>query len=158
MRRQLENDDSFKGLSDVPSITLDTGEVISEVEWKRRFDDEWYNADRNGPMEIITSEEGQKEAHRNNNNNKRDALSVAEKTGALTELTENEECFMDDVSDDWDWKNAYKIAGPDGARNTIFNQAKRDIDSGDIDRALTKFYIKMSDLKALMRREKRKDR
>ncbi len=38
--QKLEDKDSFALLSDKPTITLDTGEVISEKEWKRRFDDE----------------------------------------------------------------------------------------------------------------------
>jgi len=158
VRKQLEDKDSYSSLGTKPTITLDTGEVVSEREWKRRFDDDWYNATRNGDFEIIKSVEGQAEARRNNNRRNRDALSVAEKSGTLNELTENEADFMDDVSDDWDWKSAFKQAGPEGAKIVIFDQAKRDLRKGNIDKALSNFYIKMSDLKALMRRTNRKDR
>lgn len=158
MKKLLENSDSYAALLNTPSIVLDTGEVISPREWKLRFDTEWYNGDRYGEFQIITSEEGQKEATRNNNSNSRDVLNVAEKTKMLDELDDNQNEFMNDASDAWEWKDSYCVAGPEGAKNTIFAHAKRDIENGSLDRALTRFYISMSNLKTLMRREKRKDR
>lgn len=157
MQRNLE-DDSSSLLSEVPSITLADGEVISPLEWKRRFDDEWYNGNRNGDFTILKGSEAKAEARRNNNVSNRDALSVAEKTGSLVELTYNEDCFMQDVSDDFDWKNAYKIIGIEGAAEAIYSQARRDLESGNINKALEKFHMKMTELKAIIRREKRKDR
>lgn len=156
--QKLEDRDSFALLSNKKTITLDTGEIISEIEWKRRFDDEWYNADRNGSFEIIDSEEGKKEAHRNNNNNKRDLFNVAEKMMRIEEYDPDQKAFMQDASDSWEWNDAYKIAGADGAKRTIYAQAHRDIEQGDIDSALNKFYIKMIELKNLIRKEKRTDR
>ncbi len=92
------------------------------------------------------------------NNGNRDLLNVAEKSLKITEYDPNAKEFMEDASDSWEWNDAYKIAGADGAKRTIYSQARRDIETGDIDKALNKFYIKMSELKSLIRKEKRKDR
>lgn len=79
VRHELEDNESYAALSDVPSIEMEDGEVISPREWKRRFDKEYYNANRYGNYKMIDTLEGQKEAKRNMNSGNRDAINLHQK-------------------------------------------------------------------------------
>lgn len=163
VQHELENDAEYKGLGNEKNVKCpNTGELISEKEYLRRFNEEWYYGTRQKPTgqkayEIINTKEGQREAERNNNRNKRDVLSVAERTGTLRELTENEHEFMQDASDEWEWQDVYKYAGPEQAQHVIFEQAKRDIIAGkiDLDIILSRFAVKFMKLKTLRRRQRK---
>lgn len=156
MRHELEDNAEYKGLSDKPTIEIN-GELISEKEYMRRFNDEWYYATRNGSHTVMETREQKSEAERNNNRNKRDAMSVAERTGTLVELTNDEREFMDQASNEWEWQDVYKLAGPAEAKHVIFEQAKRDIENGivDLDITLSRFAIKMYKLKTLNERKRK---
>jgi hypothetical protein len=156
VRHELENEAEYQGLSDTPTIDLN-GEMISEKEYMRRFNDEWYYASRNGEHTIMETKEQKAETERNNNRNKRDTMSVAERTGTLVELTDNESDFMDQASNEWEWQDVYKMAGPTEARHVIFEQAKRDIEAGviDLDVTLSRFAIKMYKFKTLNERKRK---
>lgn len=159
VRHELEDNAEYKGLSDKKNIECPTtGELISEKEYLRRFNDEWYYGTRNNNgYTIINTKEGKKEAERNNNRNKRDAFSVAERSGALSELTQNEKDFMQDASDAWEWQDVYKFLGPKKAKMVIFEQAKRDINNAniDLDTTLSRFAVKILKLKTLNERKRK---
>lgn len=160
VRHELEDDVVYKGLSNKKDVTCPTtGELISEREYLRRFNAEWYYGTRqkkNG-YQVITTKEGQQEAERNNNNNKRDALATAVRRGQLEELRPEHQDFMEHASNEWEWQDVYKIAGPEQAKHVIFEQAKRDIEDGviDLDVILSRFVIKMMKLKTLNERKRK---
>jgi hypothetical protein len=166
VRHELESDTEYKGLSeDLDIVDPNTGELISEKEYLRRFNDEWYYATRNTPktadgkkdFRVITSEDGKVEAERNNNRNKRDVMSVAERSGTLDNLNGTEKDFMQEASDAWEWQDVYKYAGPAHAKHVIFEQTKRDIEEAvlDLDIILSRFVVKMLNLKRYNERKRK---
>lgn len=145
MQHELENDVEYQGLSD------------EEKDYLEQFNKEWYYGTRKGnKYEFHVDPDERAECERRNNMNKRDALSVAERTGKLDPLVEDETQFMQEASDEWEWQDVYKMLGPDAATHVIFEQAKRDINETtiDLDVILSRFAIKMYKLKTLKRREK----
>jgi len=151
----LESNDTFSALSDEPTIEIPNGEMISEREWKRRFDTEWYYGTRYGHQDILQTDEQRAEAERNNNYNKREALVAASNKDELQQLSRSEDEFMQEASDVWEWQNVYKVSGFEDAQHVIYEQAVRDIEANVIDHrlTLTRFYLKMTKLKTLKRRE-----
>lgn len=153
----LEDKDSYTWLSNKPSIKMPDGEVISPREYKRRFDAEWHNADfYTGEENIIKDEKIRSEAIRNYNSSKRDALSVAEKTGSLAELTPNEAQFMQDASNEWEWQEVYKRHGYAQALKTIIEQTVKEIENKNIAIRVTlsRFIVKVLDLRRVNARRK----
>ena len=158
VRHELENDAEYEGLSDDKTVKCpSTGEMISEKEYLRRFNNEWYYGSRQGKFKIMTTDQHKAEGRRRNNSNSRDMLSVAERTGTLTQLTDNEADFMKQASNEWEWQDVYKYAGPEEAKLVIFEQAKKDIKDGaiDLDVTLCRFVIKMMKLKTLNERKRK---
>ena len=157
VRHELENNTDYSNLSDEKNVNID-GEMISEKEYMRRFNNEWYYGSRNGEYKVINSVEGRREAERNNNRNKRDVMSLAERTGTLSELTDDESQFMNEASNEWEWQNVYKTAGPKEATLVIYEQAKRDILDKiiELDVILSRFVIKMMKLKTLNERKRKR--
>lgn len=98
-----------------------------EKEWIKQFNFEYYYAPANAQKQIITDEEGQKEAHRVHNGIFNDAYSRAERMGAMSELSPDKESFMQDASDEHDYMNVYKTQGYESAIKEIFYQAERDV-------------------------------
>lgn len=108
-----------------------------EREWIRQFYFERYKAPSNADKKIITDPEMQAEAHRIHNGIYNDVFSLAERSGSLRDLSPDEDRFMQDASDEWDWNNIYKEQGYEAALKQIFYQAERDLDNKIIDRQLT---------------------
>jgi hypothetical protein len=98
-----------------------------ERAWIKQFNLEYYKAPSNADKRIIVDEEGQKEAHRVHNGIFTDVYSLAERSGALSELSPDQERFMQESSDEWDWMNVYKEQGYEAAIKEIFHQAERDV-------------------------------
>lgn len=125
--------------------------------WIRQFNQEYYKAVANDKKVIITDPEMQAEAHRVHNSEARDLYSTAERTGSLRELSEDEDRFMQDASDEWSWENVYKEFGYKDALKEIFAQTIRDLDNKVIDRELTlaRFLSKYLSLKKINNRKGR---
>jgi hypothetical protein len=109
----------------------------AEREWIRQFNLEYYKAPANADKKIITDPKMQAEAHRVHNGIFNDIYSLAERSGALRDLSPDEDRFMQDASDEWDWHNVYKEQGYESALREIFAQTERDIDNKLIKRELT---------------------
>lgn len=127
-----------------------------EKKWLLQFYNEYYRAPSITEDSIIKDPEIKKEANRVHNTMYRDMYSIAEKTGALSELAEDEEQFMQDASDEWDWQNIYKTEGYESAIHEIFNQTERDLENKLISRKLTlaRFLNKYLALKKLNNRRR----
>jgi len=130
--------------------------------WAEQFDREWL---KNGTYDvpakerILKTKEQRKEANRNYNRVKRDALYVASRMpGQLLELDEEARVFMEDAADEFDWRNTYKIQGFKPASELIYDQAIRELDIKKIDdwkTVLIRMYIKLEKLRKLNDKEKR---
>ena len=123
-----------------------------EKEWAKKFYREYYGVDFYGEEEnIIKDKEIKSEAHRNHNSQFRDALSVAEKTGSLRDLTDSEREFMEAASDEWEYMDAYKLLGYGEALKVLILQTERDILKGgsDLKVVLARFIVKFNNLKRI---------
>lgn len=108
-----------------------------EREWIRQFNLEYYKAVANADKVIITDPEMQADAHRVHNGIYTDIYSLAERSGALRDLSPDEDRFMQDASDEWDWNATYKEHGYEAALKQIFFQTERDLENTAIDRQVT---------------------
>lgn len=155
---ELEDESTFKGLSNEKTIRMKNGEMISPREWKKRFDSDWYFGTRNGEPKILTEKQHIADGIRNNNMRQRDALYASELQGSLKNINEEERQFMEDASDEWEWQNVFKTQGPEEAIQVIYSQAERDLQNPklSVNITLTRFLVKMLALRTLNRREKRK--
>lgn len=140
---------------------LDYKDYINKLEpeekkWLLQFYNEYYRAPSVTEDSIIKDPEIKKEANRVHNTMYRDIYSIAEKTGALTELAEDEERFMLEASDEWDWQNIYKQQGYEAAILEVFSQTERDLSNNLIDVKLTlaRFLSKYLALKKLNNRRR----
>lgn len=126
-------------------------------EWLKQFYNEYYRAPSVNENSIIKDPSIKKEANRIHNSNYSDIFSIAERTGNLAELSGDEERFMVDASDEWDWKNTYKTQGYANALQDIFYQAERDLQNKTIDVKLTlaRFLNKYLELKKLNGRKRK---
>ena len=106
---------------------------------------------------IIKDPDMLKEARRNHNSMKTEALFRAKKDGVLSELTPRDEVFMNDASDEWDWELVYKQQGHLEAVEFITKIAKEEINAGvDIETVLLRYYEKRDRLRRMINRDKRK--
>lgn len=154
----LEDKDSYMRLSDEPSIEMEDGTMISPREYKRKFDAEWYNADFYTKEEnIIKAGDTKKEAIRMKNSLDRDALSVAEKMGSLRELSQDEDQFMADASNEWEWQEVYKREGYAAALKTVIEQTVKEIEDSKISIRITlsRFIIKVLNLRRVHGRRRK---
>lgn len=108
-----------------------------EREYVKKFYNEYYRAPIRTEDSIIKDPDMIKEANRVHNTMYSDMFSIAEKTGGLAELSEDEEQFMSDASDTWDWNDVYKAQGYEAAIKEIFYQTERDIKNPKIEIQLT---------------------
>lgn len=158
----LESKDTYSNLSKKKTIKLDNGEIISEYEWKKRFDTQWYYGNRYGNQNVLETEEQVKESTRNNNCRDRDIIvrqDARDDEDKETMLYDDDyQTFMNDANDEWDWNNAFKEGGYELAAQTIYDQTIADLQnkSLDVKVTLTRFIIKIMNLRTLERREKRK--
>lgn len=100
-----------------------------EREWIKQFNLEYYKAPANADKKIITDPAMQAEAHRVHNGIYNDVYSLAERAGALRDLSPDEHDFMQAASDEWDWHNVYKEQGYAAAIKQIFYQTERDLEN-----------------------------
>lgn len=134
----------------------------NEKEWIKQFYEEYHEGRFYTKRDnIIKDEEVKKEAIRNSNQTYRDDLfSVAQREGLLTSLTGDQQDFMEEASDFWEWNNIYKQFGYEQAAECILQQAIDDIRNSEIDEEITlmRFYSKMRELDRLKKREPKKKR
>lgn len=125
--------------------------------WIKQFYNEYYCAPSLNENSIIKDPAHKTDANRIHNSSYSDIFSIAERTGSLVELSGDEERFMTDASDEWDWKNTYKIQGYEAAVQDIFYQAERDLQNKTIDVKLTlaRFLNKFLELKKINGRKKK---
>lgn len=96
-------------------------------EWVKQFYNEYYRAPSITEDSIIKDPDMKKEANRVHNTMYRDIYSIAERTGALSELADDEQRFMQDATDEWSWQNVYKSQGYAAAIKEIFYQTENDL-------------------------------
>jgi len=104
---------------------------------------------------ILNTPELIQEATRNHHNLTRDAFEVAGRQGSLVDLDEVDKQFMEDASDEWAWRDAYKVGGYELACNFLFAQAiKKLTDETEWEVILANFYVKMNNLRLYRQRIK----
>jgi len=135
----------------------------AEAEWIEEFYKEYYfEGISKVPEEkrILNTPEAITEANRNHNSTKTDMLFRAKKDGVLSQLNPNSVDFMNAASDSWEWEDAFKYVGFEGALAVITTQAIRDIKdaSVDINITLCRYYEKRERLRKLINRETVKPR
>lgn len=131
-----------------------------DAKYVRQFYKEWYfDGISSTPQDerLIKDSEMTKEARRNHNSMKTDAFFKAKRVGKLTQLTSNEEAFMEDASDEWAWQDEYKIHGFEAALRMINGIAIRDLDNKEVDKEVTllRYYEMRDRLRRFINREKK---
>jgi hypothetical protein len=127
-----------------------------EQKWIKQFYNEYYRAPVMTDESIIKDPDMKKEANRVHNTMYRDIFSIAEKTGALGELSPDEDRFMQEASDEWEWNTIYKTQGYESAIKQIFYQCERDLENKliPVQVTLARFLNKYLALKKLNNRRR----
>ena len=111
---------------------------------------------------ILKSPNMIKEARKNHNAVKRDAMRVAHKTGRLTTIDQvnnpKNRAFMDEMSREDEWRNAFKIGGYELAGKHILNQTIEDIKDSKDDKTLGEILLRYLLSFRQLRLEHRKDK
>jgi hypothetical protein len=109
---------------------------------------------------VLKSEESRAEARKNKNSSARDLYEVAERAGALADLDENTQAFMEDMSDDFAWRNVYDQTGFVDAAVCIFDQTVKEIENRTVNIRviLNRFLEKMTSLKRLSWRDRKRQK
>ena len=76
----------------------------------------------------------------------------------MEELNPNDKSFMEDVSDDVEWRDVYDRIGFEEAVHSIIRQTLKNLDNKEIDKTVTlvRFHSKMQEVSKLHRREQKK--
>jgi hypothetical protein len=94
-----------------------------DKEFIERFDSEFHNGQDSG----LLKGEAKQEAWRNRNALYRDLYNVARNSGVLSQLDELTERFLEDASDEWDWRNRYHTNGFSAAAEMIIDQTVNNL-------------------------------
>ena len=141
---------------------LEYADELSEEElaYVEKFYKEYYFADFYNEENIIKDPDAKKDAIRNHNSRTRDAFTKSAHTNQLKYDPDNKEGFMQDASDEWEWRDAYKVGGFELATDVIMNSTLRDLDNEFIDRktTLARYFIKMDALRKQHTNIERKNR
>jgi hypothetical protein len=151
-----EQDDRYDFLDYIDKLSEEDEEYV-----KKFYREFYFDGLSNTPEDthIITSEEGKKEARRNHNSMKTDMLFKAKQQGTYTSLSNSSSAqFMEDASDEWEWQDAFKILGFEGALKVITEQTIRDLENKVLEKeiVLARYYEKRDRLRRALNREKRK--
>lgn len=132
-----------------------------EKKFIRQFNREYHGDDisrkkREGKKVLITDPEVQKEARRNHNIQKTDMFCKGKREGGLVEYDENRD-FMEDASDDWEWRDVYVRDGYDAAVEFIdklcLNEIKNRKMEGRV--VLSRYYSRREELRKIHRKAKK---
>lgn len=136
---------------------------FKDKQWLKQFNDEYYN---NGIYKaetpILNTPELVREANRNYNNLKRDALELVTRQDSYGDLSKIDKEFMEAASDEWDWRDAFKIGGEELAGHVIFMITIRELldtvkdpyDKWPL--ILARLHIRMRHLNRFTKQENRK--
>jgi len=136
----------------------------SEREWVEQFYHEYYaNLMSEIPEEDRIQTEGYMliEGYRRYNQLYRGIFEVAEATKTL-EYSDDDQEFMEDASNEWEWRDALKIGGYEMASQTIIVQAMNELRRSHADWSkewpaiLARMYVKMNEMRKEYNREQRK--
>lgn len=125
-----------------------------DKKWVREFYAEYYASTISGDRKL-TSDEAIKEANRNYNCLRTDALELAGRGKiASRELEVTESDIMEAASDEWEWRDAYAIGGYELACQYIFDHAIKHVtEHGPKEYIFAQFYIKMESLRKYRNQE-----
>lgn len=130
--------------------------------WIKRFDHDMYNGGVYEEGTVLENEDAKKEARKLHNSLKRDAFDVSVRKGKLQYIDVNEEQyrnFMEHVSDEQEWELIYDRFGYKEAAKHIFKITEEQIKEGSIELkvVLSQYYVRMSKLKRMNKRDKAKE-
>jgi len=129
-----------------------------EKEYIKKFYNELYYADIYNPdvenINDISDPEVKKEIVRATYSRQNDVMGNSSKA-KVKYGNKNKEQFMEDASDEWEWKDGYAEGGYELAVKFIFNQTLKDLDNNKVDKTTTllRFYTKMSKLRRMKERK-----
>jgi len=131
-----------------------------ERKWIKKFYQEYYNNGvYNSDDPILNSEELKKEAKRNYNNLSRDALELIGRQDTYGDFSEVDRHFMEEASDEIEWRDAYKMGGKEVAGDAILMLAINELESTDTSNwppILIRMHIRLRYLERMVRKERRK--
>ena len=151
-----DQDDRYDFLDYIDELPEEEKEFIKQFYREYYFDGV---TGKTAEERVIKSEEAIKEARRNHNSMKTDMLFRAKKEGFYdTVNSASAEQFMEDASDEWEWQDAFKLLGFEGALKVITDQTIRDLDNKHLNTeiVLARYYEKRDRLRRVLNKEKRK--
>jgi len=124
----------------------------SEKAYIKKFYSEYYFTDiynKKETLHDVTNKETKKELVKQTYSRQNDVFGASSPAKVQYENSPREQ-FMEEASDEWEWRDGFQKGGYELAVKYIFDQANKDIDNNvDRNATLLRFYIKMTKLRRL---------
>ena len=152
-----DQDDRYDYLNYIDQLNPEQQELVKEF-YKEYYFDDISRKKKEGLQPIITDPDIEAEARRNHNSMKTDALFRGKKDGTLNMASDNTIDFMEDVSDELEWEDVFKIFGYEEAVKSIVAQTINNLENSKLSKEniLLRYYEKRDRLRRMLNREKRK--